>query len=515
MVITWLEHFAIDRRLKFGVLFRDRYVVISGKSSDLHQVCQMGSQKPPMNLRGPLSRNLKCKRRLRSTKGINRGQTYFFRSRKPEMEAALAESFGLIQPRCLPPRKRALYSQFSELSFATARRQVMMPLHFQDAMFMCMRFPNVRLSSDRLTRVHQDPTGSNTDAQSYALDALGNMTSVTTDGSANSQTTNDANELTYTNGTAISYDDNGNMLNDASGDKYIYDAWNRLVEVTDTDGNLIEAFQYDGLGRRTSEVYVSGLDREVADLYYSSSWQIIDTYNEENAAPVRNIWSPTYVNALVATETDNSYNGTYSTRLYFTYDANFDVTAALNTSGTVQERMSYTSYGTVTFMNASWSAQIDSLGLTVLWQGGHYNSLFNGYDFQQRIYLPDLSRLQTTGVMGYVDGLNTYLSFGDNPIDRVDPGGTDDQERPGAPPLPGYPNQYHANFVGIVLVPYGTNPKLLLNFPDLLEGIENIDKIQNIGNLIKAGVGGYMDAEESVARSVGSHIGGGGNWAKD
>ncbi len=52
------------------------------------------------------------------------------------------------------------------------------------------------------------------------------------------------------------------------------------------------------------------------------------------------MFSPVYVNALVIRDRDTDANGSLDERLYFTSDANYDVTSAIDTSGTVQHSTS-------------------------------------------------------------------------------------------------------------------------------------------------------------------------------
>src|SRR5206468_3055294 len=66
--------------------------------------------------------------------------------------------------------------------------------------------------------------------QSWTLDALGNWTSVTTDGSTQNRTANQQNEITSISGqTTPAFDANGNMTGDQAGKTLVVDAWNRLV----------------------------------------------------------------------------------------------------------------------------------------------------------------------------------------------------------------------------------------------------------------------------------------------
>ena len=53
-----------------------------------------------------------------------------------------------------------------------------------------------------------------------------------------------------------------------------------------------------------------------------------------------------------------------------------DVTALVNTSGTIEERFSYSPSGVVTVLSPSWASTTDAYGWTFLWQGGRLNSPF-------------------------------------------------------------------------------------------------------------------------------------------
>jgi hypothetical protein len=55
-------------------------------------------------------------------------------------------------------------------------------------------------------------------SQSFTLDALGNMSSITTGGTTQNRTYNSENQLTYTgSSTSLTYDNNGNMTRDHQG----------------------------------------------------------------------------------------------------------------------------------------------------------------------------------------------------------------------------------------------------------------------------------------------------------
>ena len=98
-----------------------------------------------------------------------------------------------------------------------------------------------------------DTVASPSQTQSWQLDALGNATGVTTNGTPQTQTSNAQNQLTGVGTATLDYDASGNLTTDETGKKLVYDAWNRLVEVQDSSGQTLETDTYDALGRRITE----------------------------------------------------------------------------------------------------------------------------------------------------------------------------------------------------------------------------------------------------------------------
>src|SRR5439155_7389212 len=95
------------------------------------------------------------------------------------------------------------------------------------------------------------------------------------------------------------------------------------------------------------------------DLYYSSGWQVLEERISGNAKK-QYVWSPVYIDALILRDRDADGNGSLEERRYVQQDANWNVTAIINTSGVVQERFALDAYGQVTFLNSSWTTQTSS-----------------------------------------------------------------------------------------------------------------------------------------------------------
>ena len=75
-------------------------------------------------------------------------------------------------------------------------------------------------------------------------------------------------------------------------------------------------------------------------MFYSAAWQVLEEQVGGNAE-VQYVWSPVYVDAMVLRDRDTDANGSLDERVYVLQDANFNVTALVDDSGTVIERYVY------------------------------------------------------------------------------------------------------------------------------------------------------------------------------
>jgi RHS repeat-associated protein len=262
-------------------------------------------------------------------------------------------------------------------------------------------------------------TGAATASQSWTPDALGNFARVTTNGSTQTRTANQQNEVTAVSGaTTPVFDAAGEMTTDETGLQYGYDAWGRIVAVKNSGGSTLETLTYDGLGRQVTST--SG--GTTTTFYYSALGQLVEEW-QGGAVQARNIWSPVYVKALLVRDQSSLHNGTLDQRLYAVQDANWNVTALLNSSGSVVERYAYLSYGTVTVMNASWTTISGSAYASMyLFQGMRLDAVSGLYEAMTRWASASLGRWTDTDPLGLAAGdLNVYRFIGNSPISAVDP----------------------------------------------------------------------------------------------
>src|SRR5690606_8697209 len=148
--------------------------------------------------------------------------------------------------------------------------------------------------------------------------------------------------------TYVSHDAAGNMTTVPkpgiwnAGYSLTWDAWNRLVKVED-GVNTVAEYQYDGKNRRiVKKVYSSGSLDHTQHFCLSEANQVLEVRKDASAnAHKQFTWAARYIDDLALRTRDLDNNGTIDETLYAIQDANWDITALADTSGTVMERFRY------------------------------------------------------------------------------------------------------------------------------------------------------------------------------
>jgi len=158
------------------------------------------------------------------------------------------------------------------------------------------------------------------------------------------------------------------------------------------------------------------------------------------------VWSIRYIDAPVLRDRDTDDDGDLDERLYYTNDANMNVTALVEPDGDVVERVTYTPYGKPSFFDASWNPRAESAyANAILYCGYYFDSETGLYHVRYRYYDPPLGRWLSrdpgtestttaprasaaqTVLLGdfmannqYRDGMNLYQDRGSCPTGHVD-----------------------------------------------------------------------------------------------
>jgi RHS repeat-associated protein len=240
------------------------------------------------------------------------------------------------------------------------------------------------------------------------------------------------------------YDAAGNMT---SGPKpgsetvrlhFVFDAWNRLVEVkADDDGDpgaIIATYRHDATGRRIRKLLGANPAEPTLtlDYYHNNTGQIIEVHkDEDDDHPLEQyVWSPRYVHAPILRWRDENTDGENLETLYYCNDANMNVTALVDgtsgseTFGQVVERYLYDPYGKATVCDGSWTPRegnASAFSNEILFTGHRLDPESGLYITLHRHYHPTLGRWMQRDPKGYVDGMGLYQYVGGNPCLRYDP----------------------------------------------------------------------------------------------
>ena len=246
----------------------------------------------------------------------------------------------------------------------------------------------------------------------YSLDALGNRTTVTTNGVVTNYTTNSTNAYTAISGginMTLQYDNNGNIIGDGVH-TYQYNYNNRLISV---DNGLTATYKYDALNRRIQKTVNS--TGETINYYYCGN-QIIEERDAFNAVKATYLFGND-ADAVLQMQRDNDS--------YFYHKNHLgSVVALTDASGNLLERYEYDPFGQPVIFDATDNVLSQSgVGNAILFSGRDYDYETGLYYYRARTMHPGLGRFMQHDPLMFVDGMNWYSYVLNNPLRNIDPKG--------------------------------------------------------------------------------------------
>lgn len=130
-----------------------------------------------------------------------------------------------------------------------------------------------------------------------------------------------------------------------------------------------------------------------------------------------------YIDEPIYAQADLNDDGDFldtGEKFYYVTNAQYSVTAILDTSGDILERYEYTPYGSVTIYTGDggdgdwWDGDETTGALTgnyYLFTGRRRDSEADLDYFRNRYYSAELGRFVSADLIGYVGGMNLYMAY--------------------------------------------------------------------------------------------------------
>lgn len=253
--------------------------------------------------------------------------------------------------------------------------------------------------------------------RAYGFDGIGNRTSATEDTTTVNYSANSKNQYSTIGSDNYVHDADGNLIQDVLN-KYVYDAENRLVEVTDLDDVALGMYEYDYLSRRIKRTKTVG--GTATWLYVYDGWNPLVEYTQGTYAinvNKRYTWGKDLSGGMqgaggVGGLLSLSFGGnTY----YPTYDGNGNVSEYLNSSGSVVAHYEYDAFGKTVVANGSMHTLFGHRFSTK-----RLNSETGHYYYGYRYYAPETGRWINRDPIEEDGGYNLYGFVDNNGVSYID-----------------------------------------------------------------------------------------------
>ncbi len=258
-------------------------------------------------------------------------------------------------------------------------------------------------------------------------------------------------------GDSPDHDAKGNLLRDpyapnygtsVLGQQYVYDAENRLIQVTtdDVSPQPLLDIEYDAIGRRIESTDHTGASspcdggtQPVTTRHVYAGIQTVEEYLWCDAVPAawelarEFVWGPDFpepVAMIDHTEAGDVVDPGTPEALHYVQDVLGSTTALTDATGAAVERYTYDAYGkTVIEDGPSTTVRARSIYANPLrWTGQRSDDGVSLYQFLYRTFSSTLGRWLQHDPLRYVDGVNLYEYVAGNPLLFTDPLGLCDNQ---------------------------------------------------------------------------------------
>jgi len=176
-------------------------------------------------------------------------------------------------------------------------------------------------------------------------------------------------------------------------------------------------------------------DPDITYDYYYSGYQVVEVRKDGDADPYEQyVWGLRYIHSPVCRWRDADTDGASIQTLYYTNDANFNVTALVETDGDVAERYTYDPYGKRTIYDDDWSDEVawaNSEKNEVLFTGHRLDTETGLYYCLARHYHPTMGRWLWRDPLKHGPGMHRYQYVRSNTLRFTDPLGLASTPPPG------------------------------------------------------------------------------------
>ncbi|HIJ71300.1 MAG TPA: hypothetical protein HPP87_08050 [Planctomycetes bacterium] len=174
-------------------------------------------------------------------------------------------------------------------------------------------------------------------------------------------------------------------------------------------------YEYDFLGRRIAKT-AGGVRTE----YVYDGDQVIAEYNSSGTLLRKFIYGPGIDEPICMIDVAGG-GGIY----YYHFNGLGSVVALSDNSGAIVERYEYDVYGQVQIMSSDFEIRDSSLyNNPYMFTGRRLDDETGLYYYRARMYHPELGRFIQPDPLEYYDGMNMYAYVGNNPLNWIDPSGT-------------------------------------------------------------------------------------------